>query len=99
MSGEIRFNPARIRKHADELTKDIAPKIEKARKQLNDDAMIEGGDFSITGNPASMAYPGALQFVLEDLGTHERMLGEYATNVVASANLYQAAEEHSTVQS
>jgi antirestriction protein len=98
MSGEIRFDPDRIRKHADELTRSFVPKIEAARTKLNADAMLEGGDFSITGNPAGMAYPGALQFAFEDLATHERMLGEYAKNIESSAKLYQAAEEHSTVQ-
>ncbi len=98
MAGEIRFNPDRIKKHADELNKDVVPQIESARTKLNTDAMLEGGDFSITGNAAAMAYPGALQFAFEDLATHERMLGEYAKNIESSAKLYQAAEEHSTVQ-
>src|SRR5262245_15268515 len=98
MSGEIRFTPDRIKKHADELTKDFVPKIENARTKLNTDAMIEGGDFSITGTAASMAYPGALQFAFEDLATHEQMLGEYAKNIESAARLYQAAEEHSTVK-
>jgi hypothetical protein len=98
MSGEIRFNPDRIRKHAAELTTDIAPKIEAARTKLNADAMIEGGDFSITGNMASMAYPGALQWAFEDLATHKQMLDEYAKNVETSAKLYQTAEERSTVK-
>jgi hypothetical protein len=98
MSGEIRFSPDRIRKHATELTKDIVPKLEAARAKLNTDAMIEGGDFSITGNMASMAYPGALQWAFEDLATHQRMLGEYAKNIETSAKLYQTAEERSTVK-
>jgi antirestriction protein len=98
MSSEIRFNPDRMRKHADQLTSDFVPQIEGARTKLNSDAMIEGGDFSITGNAASMAYPGALQFAFEDLATHEQMLGEYAKNIEASAKLYQSAEEHSTVE-
>jgi antirestriction protein len=98
MSGEIRFNPDRMRKHADELTTDFVPKIESARTKLNTDAMLEGGDFSITGNAASMAYPGALQFAFEDFATHEQMLGEYAKNIESSANLYQAAEDHSTIR-
>jgi hypothetical protein len=98
MSGEIRFNPDRIKKHAEELSKDIAPKIEAARTKLNDEAMVEGGDFSITGNMASMAYPGALQFAFEDLATHQQMLDAYAKNVETSAKTYQAAEDHSTVR-
>jgi antirestriction protein len=98
MSGEIRFNPDRMRKHADQLTSDFVPQIESARTRLNTDAMIEGGDFSITGNAAGMAYPGALQFAFEDLATHIRVLGEYAENIESSAALYRAAEEHSTVR-
>jgi hypothetical protein len=98
MSGEIRFNPDRIKKHAEELRKDIAPKIEEARTKLNDEAMVEGGDFSITGNMASMAYPGALQFAFEDLTTHQEMLDEFAKNIETSAKNYQAAEQHSTVK-
>lgn len=98
MSGEIRFVPDRIKKHADELTRDFVPKIEKARTKLNTDAMLEGGDFSMTGTAAAVAYPGALQFAFEDLATHEQMLGEYAKNIESSAKLYQSAEEHSTVQ-
>jgi hypothetical protein len=98
MSGEIRFAPDRIRKHADELTRDLIPKIEKARTRLNADAMLEGGDFSMTGTPAAVAYPGALQFAFEDLATHERMLGEYAKNIEASAKTYRSAEQHSTVR-
>lgn len=98
MSGEIRFDPDRIRKHADELNKDFVPKLENARTKLNTDAMIEGGDFSITGTAAGMAYPGALQFAFEDLATHEKMLGQYATNIESTAKTYQSAEEHSTVQ-
>ena len=97
MSGEIRFEPARIGKHAAELTKHIAPGLAAARTKLND-AMIEGGDFSVTGNTASMAYPGALQFAFADLATHERMLGEYAANVETSARRYRTAEERSTVR-
>ncbi|HEX6473145.1 MAG TPA: hypothetical protein VF069_28905 [Streptosporangiaceae bacterium] len=98
MSGEIRFNPDRMRKHAEQLTSDFVPKIESARNRLNTDAVIEGGDFSITGNAAGMAYPGALQFAFQDLATHERMLGAYAKNIESSATLYQAAEEHSTAR-
>lgn len=98
MSGEIKFNPDRMRKHADELTKDMVPKIEKVRTKLNTDAMIEGGDFSITGTAASVAYPGALQFAFEDLQTHEQMLNGYAQNITRAALGYQSAEEHSSVK-
>jgi hypothetical protein len=98
MSGEIKFNPDRMRKHADELTKDMVPKIEKARTKLNTDAMIEGGDFSITGTAASVAYPGALQFAFEDLSTHEQMLDGFAKNIESAAKLYKAAEEASSVK-
>jgi antirestriction protein len=98
MPGEIRFTPDRMRKHADELTRDFVPKIETARTKLNTDAMLEGGDFSMTGTAAAMAYPGALQFAFEDLATHQQMLGEYARNIESAAKLYQTAEEHSTIQ-
>ena len=98
MSGEIKFNPDRMRKHADELTKDMVPKIEKAREKLNTDAMIEGGDFSITGTAASVAYPGALQFAFEDLKTHEEMLAGYAQNITMASMVYRSAEEHSSVK-
>jgi hypothetical protein len=98
MSGEIRCNPDRIEKHAAELTTDIAPQIEEARGRLNDDAMVEGGGFSIIGNLASMAYPGALQFAFEDLATHGHMLAEYAKNIESSARLYRTAEERSTIK-
>lgn len=98
MSGEIRFRLSRMRAHAEELTGDIAPRIEQARARLDYDAVIEGGDFGITGNAAAMAYPGALQFAFEDLATHERMLAEYAAKIMTSARLYQSAEEHSTIR-
>jgi hypothetical protein len=98
MSGEIKFNPDRMRKHADELTKDMVPKLEQARTKLNTDTMIEGGDFSITGNMASMAYPGALQFAFEDLDTHKQMLSDQATNIQTAAKNYQAAEQASSVR-
>ncbi len=98
MSGEIRFTPDRIRKHADELTRDFMPKIEKARTELNTNAMLEGGDFSMTGTAAAVAYPGALQFAFDDLATHEQMLGAYAKNIESTAKRYRSAEEHSTVK-
>jgi hypothetical protein len=98
MSGEITFIPNGSKNHADELTKDFVSKIENARTRLNADAKIENGDFSITGNAASLAYPRALQFAFEDLATHEQMLGEHATNIECAARLSQGAAEHSTVK-
>lgn len=97
MSDEIRIHSERIKKHGRDLTTQIVPQIEKARSTLND-INLEGGDFSITGTAASMAYPGALQFAFEDLKTHEDMVKGFAQTVGTSATNWKSAEDHSTVK-
>jgi hypothetical protein len=99
MSGEVHYNPSGIKKHADELKTNIAPKFEEGRKALDTGGgTIEGGDFSITGTLASVAYPGALQFAFQDMETHGKMIGEFAEKVAATAQTYQATEEANTIR-
>jgi hypothetical protein len=97
MSGEIRIHSERIKKHADELKNEVAPKIEAARTTL-DGINLEGGDLSITGTAAAMAYPGALQFAFETLQTHEDQVKGFASTLETSAKNWKSGEEHSTVK-
>lgn len=97
MSNEIHIRPDRILKHADELKNQIVPQIEKARSTLNS-INLEGGDFSITGTAAAVAYPGALQFAFETLKTHEDQIKGLAGNVEAAARNWRKGEHHSTVR-
>jgi len=97
MSGEIQINSNQIKKHADDLTNRIVPKVEKARSTLNG-VNLEGGDLSITGTAAAVAYPGALQFAFETLKTHEDQIKGFASNVEASAKNWKSGEDHSTVK-
>jgi hypothetical protein len=98
MSNEAYYNPSGIKKHADELRKNIAPKFEEIRTTLNSSGKIEGGDFSITGTLASVAYPGALQFAFQDMETHGKMIEDFAGKVETTAKTYQAAEEANTLR-
>jgi hypothetical protein len=99
VSNQINFISSGITKHADELRKNIAPKIEEVRTTLNDGATIEGGDFSITGTMASMGYPGALQFAFEDMATHKEMIDGFAQGVETTAKNYQGSDDASTLKS
>ncbi|WP_246237199.1 hypothetical protein [Actinomadura chibensis] len=98
VGGELKVNPARIDQHGKEITSEIRPALEKARKTLNDNGTIEGGDFSITGTMASMAYPMGLQFVYEDLNTHLEMLDGFSKNLATAAKNYGGAETSSTIK-
>jgi hypothetical protein len=100
MGSEIHINPDRIAKHGKELETDIAPKLEAVRKTLNGDGVynLEGGDFSITCTMAAMAYPGALQFMFEDMETHVQMVQGFARGVGTTAKNYQSSEDASTVK-
>lgn len=95
---DLIFTAGDIRKHAEELRKDIAPKFEEIRTTLNDGATIEGGDFSITGTMCSMAYPGALQFAFEDMETHKKMIEDFAEKVETGAMNFAGAEQASTLK-
>jgi hypothetical protein len=95
---QVVFTAGNIKKHADELRKDIAPKLEEIRTTLNDGATIEGGDFSITGTMCSMAYPGALQFAFEDMETHKKMIEDFADKVETTAKNYEGSEQASTLK-
>jgi hypothetical protein len=97
VSGEITINSAQIKKHGDELKTRIAPEVEKARTTLNA-INLEGGDLSITGTAAAVAYPGALQFAFETLRTHEDQINGLAGNVTAAAKNWESGELHSTVR-
>ncbi|TDD80513.1 hypothetical protein E1293_20590 [Actinomadura darangshiensis] len=96
--GEVSVNPARIEAHGKEITDTVKPALEKARKGLNDNGTVEGGDFSVTGTLASMAYPMGLQFVYEDLNTHLEMLDGFAKNLGTAAKNYGGAETASTIK-
>ncbi|HEV7935730.1 MAG TPA: hypothetical protein VGP70_25875 [Actinomadura sp.] len=100
MGTDLHINSQRIAKHGDELKNDIAPKIEKVRETLNADNIynLEGGDFSITCTMASMAYPGALQFVFEDMETHKQMMDGFVNGIGTTAKTYQAAEDANKVK-
>ena len=98
MGEQVVFTAGNIKKHADELRKDIAPKFEEIRTTLNDGATIEGGDFSITGTMCSMAYPGALQFAFEDMETHKKMIEDFAGKVETTAKNYAGSEQASTLK-
>ncbi|MFI0481902.1 hypothetical protein [Actinomadura sp. 9N215] len=95
---EVSINPARIDQHGKEITSEIRPELDKARSTLNDKGTIEGGDFSITGTMASMAYPMGLQFVYEDLNTHLEMLDGFAKNLATTAKNYGGAETASKIK-
>jgi hypothetical protein len=95
---QINFLSSGIKKHAEELRKDIAPAFEEVKNALNDSGTIEGGDFSITGTMASMAYPGALQFAFEDMTTHAKMIEDFADGVETTAKNYQGSEDANTLK-
>lgn len=97
MSGEIRISAEHIQKHSVELEKDVVPMVDKALTTLNG-GTIEGGDFSITGTAASMAYPGALQFGFRDLQTHKQMIQALARGVAANGKTWQGSEDASTLK-
>lgn len=97
MSDEIQIHSARINQHADELTNDIVPKVEAARTTLNA-INLEGGDLSITGTAAAVAYPGALQFAFETLKTHEEQIKGFSNKVATSAKNWKSGEDYSTVK-
>ncbi len=59
---------------------------------------LEGGDLSITGTAASVAYPGALQFAFETLKTHEDQITAFAGKLDAGAKNWKSGEDHSTVK-
>jgi hypothetical protein len=98
MSGEVKFISSGIVKHADELTKNIAPTFEEVRTTLDGGATIEGGDFSITGTLASVAYPGALQFAFQDMETHGKMIKDFAEKITVTAKNYQASDDASRLK-
>jgi len=97
VGSEISVTPERIGQHAEEIRSAVRPALEKARTALNEKGTIEGGDFSVTGTMASMAYPMGLQFVYEDLNTHLEMLDGFAKNLTTTAGNYGAAETASTI--
>jgi hypothetical protein len=98
VSDRVVFTAGDIKKHADELRKDIAPKFEEVRATLNDGATIEGGDFSITGTLASVAYPGALQFAFQDMETHKKMIDDFADKIETGAKNYEGSEQANTLK-
>ncbi|NKZ02446.1 hypothetical protein [Actinomadura latina] len=98
MGGEISVNPARIDQHGKEIKSAVRPALDKARSTLNDNGTIEGGDFSVTGTMASMAYPMGLQFAYEDLNTHLEMLDGFAEKLGTAAKNYGGAETASKIK-
>ncbi|MEV5824961.1 hypothetical protein AB0L25_05235 [Spirillospora sp. NPDC052242] len=98
MGTQLNVNPARIMQHAREITNTIRPELDKGLQELNGNGTIEGGDFSLTGTAAAMAYPMALQWAFEDLQTHLEMLDGYASNLETTAQTYGNAETASTIQ-
>ncbi|MDL4772871.1 MULTISPECIES: hypothetical protein [Thermomonosporaceae] len=97
MGQQIQINPERIAQHGEDVKSTIASILNGARDALNTGGTIEGGDFSVDGTMASMAYPMALQFAYEDLETHLEMLSKFASGLDATARTYRAAEEASTI--
>ncbi|WP_018653693.1 hypothetical protein [Actinomadura flavalba] len=98
MGPPLQINPARIAKHGQDLTTTVHTPLNAARDLLNTGGTLEGGDFSITGTMAGMAYPMALQFAYEDLNTHLEMLAGYAKRIDATAKTYAASEDASTIR-
>ncbi|MFC6880101.1 MULTISPECIES: hypothetical protein [Actinomadura] len=97
MGSEIKVNPARIAKHGQSVQNEVKDQLQKALTRLNDGGTVEGGDFSVTGTLASVAYPGGLQFAFEDLHTHLDMLDGFAKGIEITAKNYERSERQSIV--
>src|SRR5512139_3192333 len=97
MGGQIQVNPGRIAKHGQDIKGDITKQLTNARQTLNTGGTSEGGDVSITGTMAGMAYPMALKFAYEDLETHLQMLDGFAKGIDTTVKNYQASEDASTI--
>jgi hypothetical protein len=98
VGSQIQINSKRISQHGQDIRTSVKQPLAKAREALNSGGTVEGGDFSVTGTPAGVAYPMALQFAYQDLQTHLRMLDGFAEGIELTAKTYQAAEEASTVR-
>jgi hypothetical protein len=94
----IQIDPDRIAKHGQDVARIKDGNYETARKELNDNGTVEGGDFSIVGNTASMLYPMGLQFAYETLNSHKDMLADFAKKVDNTAKTYRASEQSSTIK-
>ncbi|MFG2006570.1 hypothetical protein ACGFNU_46235 [Spirillospora sp. NPDC048911] len=97
MGNQIQVNPERIAKHGKDLQETVSTTLKGGLDKLNAGGTVEGGDFSITGTLASVAYPGALQFAFEDLKTHLEMLTDMAKKIDTTARNYAASEQSSKV--
>ncbi|MEU5876564.1 hypothetical protein [Spirillospora sp. NPDC047279] len=99
MGGELQINSERIAQHGTDLKETFVPQLTKIGEDLSADGIynLEGGAFSVTCTMASVAYPGAIQFVFEDLKTHIEMLSGYAANIETTAKNYQGAEDGSKI--
>lgn len=86
------INHERIADHADELRKQVLPRLDEAGRTLNKVYALEGGDFSITCVAAAVAYPGALQFAFETLRTHLEQISGFADKLDASASAWRDTE-------
>ena len=92
------FIPSQMRAHAKEVSGPLTKKLETTLDAINEKCTLEGGDFSITGTPSAVCYPGALQFAFEDLKTHMTILGKLAEGVEACAENYKKSEEFSSAK-
>ncbi|MBO2454305.1 hypothetical protein J4573_44970 [Actinomadura barringtoniae] len=99
MGNQIYVDPDGISKHGKELKEKYVTQLEKVGEDMSKDGVynLEGGAFSITCTMASVAYPGAIQFVFQDLKTHIEMLDGYAGNIEVTAKNYQGAEDASRI--
>ncbi|MFP3965601.1 hypothetical protein SMC26_25055 [Actinomadura fulvescens] len=99
VGGELQIDSQRIAQHGKDLKETFVPALEKIGEDMSKDGVfnLEGGAFSVTCTMASVTYPGAIQFLFEDLKTHIEMLGGYAANIETTAKNYQGAEDGSKV--
>lgn len=86
-------NHERISEHADELRKQVLPRLDAAGRALNNVYDLEGGDFSITCAAAAMAYPSALQFAFDTLRTHLEQISGFADKLDRTAVNWRDTEE------
>ena len=85
-------NHERIADHADELRKQVLPRLEEAGRTLNKVYDLEGGAFSSTCVAAAVAYPGALQFAFETLRTHLAQVSGFADKLDTTASAWRDIE-------